>query len=62
MKNYVCKRCGLKFEGRYDYCPKCGQHFVYKRGEEYFDALGTKVTLNKKGHIKKFFKNKNAPK
>lgn len=62
MKTYACHRCGKKFEGRLDYCPRCGQHFVYQRKGEYFDALGNKVLLGKDGHIKKTIRNPKSPK
>ena len=61
MKDYVCTRCGKKFQGRNNRCPRCGQLFVYQRGEKYFDALGNEVVLDSHGHIRKRIKNPLAP-
>ncbi len=62
MKTYVCRRCGTKFEGRLDYCPRCDQHFVYKRKDGLYDALGRKVELDKHNHIRKIYPNNKLPK
>lgn len=62
MKTYVCRRCGKKFEGRHEYCPRCGQHFVYQREGKLYDAYGSEVLLDKKGHIRKTKLNPNLPK
>ena len=62
MKTYVCHRCGKKYEGRRDRCPRCGQLFVYARGGRFYDALGNEVILKPDGeHILKYVNNPVGP-
>ncbi len=49
MKIYYCLRCGKKFEGRMDRCPRCAQRLVYERKGKYYDAMGNLLTLDKDG-------------
>lgn len=49
MKTYYCPRCGKKFQGRADRCPRCAQRLVYQRHGKYYDALGNLLELDKEG-------------
>lgn len=46
QKTYVCTRCGKRFLGRQDFCPRCGQPFVYEKGGVLYNTLGDKVILS----------------
>ena len=56
MKTYTCTRCGKRFLGRHDRCPRCGQLFVYLKGGKYFNSRGQEVLLTKEGKIGKIVK------
>ncbi|MBO5529508.1 MAG: hypothetical protein J6A47_09430 [Bacilli bacterium] len=51
MKQYQCMRCGKKYLGRLDYCPRCGQRHIYQVGDKYYNAVGDELILNRKGDI-----------
>ncbi|MBQ7244517.1 MAG: hypothetical protein IJS52_10020 [Bacilli bacterium] len=47
MKTYACRRCGKKFAGRLDRCPRCGQRIVYCINGKYYDCVGNELILKK---------------
>ena len=53
MKTYYCMRCGKKFPGRLDTCPRCGALHVYEVDGKYYTATGDEVILDRQGCIKK---------
>lgn len=60
MKRYVCPRCGAKFDGRLDRCPRCAQRIVYQKDDKYFDALGNELIL-RRNHIVRIIPNEKGP-
>lgn len=63
QKTFTCTRCGKKFVGWQDRCPRCGQLFVFEKGGKYHNALGDELVLSKdKKHIVKTIPNKKRPK
>ncbi|MBR1846694.1 MAG: hypothetical protein IJ787_03165 [Bacilli bacterium] len=61
MKTFACPRCGKRFQGRFDRCPRCAQLLVYEKNGEFFDAEGDRLIIRKK-RIKKVIPNPNGPK
>lgn len=43
---FVCHRCGKRFRGRQDYCPRCGQPFVYEIDGLLYNSIGDQVELS----------------
>ena len=63
QKIYTCLRCGKRFRGRQDRCPRCGQLFVFEKEGKFYNALGDELILSRdKKHIVKVVPNKNRPK
>ncbi len=62
MKTYFCPRCGKRFQGRLDRCPRCAQLIVYEVKGKYFNALGDELTIDKEGHPHLLTPNPKAPK
>ncbi|MCR5348716.1 MAG: hypothetical protein K6E59_03830 [Bacilli bacterium] len=60
MKKYVCTRCGKKFVGRHDRCPRCGLLFAYEREGKYYNAMGDELII-KDGRIQKIIPNPLRP-
>ena len=61
MKTYVCGRCGKRFEGRQDRCPRCGQVHVYLIRGKLYNSLGDEVVLDKDNHIERISPNPRGP-
>ena len=62
QKIYTCVRCGKRFRGRQDRCPRCGQLIVYEKDGRFFNALGDELVLSRdKRHIVKVIPNENHP-
>ena len=60
---YTCLRCGKRFRGRQDRCPRCGQLMVFERKGKYYNALGDELVLTRdKKLIAKVIRNKKRPK
>ena len=62
QKTFTCLRCGKKFVGRQDRCPRCGQLIVFEQKGKFYNAIGDELLLDKeKKHIVKVIPNKKRP-
>ncbi len=62
QKTFTCLRCGKRFKGRMDRCPRCGQLIVYEYEGRFYNAIGDELILSPdKKRIVKVLPNRRRP-